>query len=386
MSQGPRRGVSLWMPLTPIALIVGLVALATIVSLPRGAATGAKPDERGPATSGPGPATAARSVVHALARLEPEAGIITVGARAGSRIEKIAVKEGDQVSAGAELAVLEGNAQAELQLQLAEAQKKNADTQRSLAREKLVVERQREDEQLDREDRIRKDRLESQAKVIDLAKRRLDTSKEIYKTMGQSAQGKVKYDLDMASYQAEAESYKAQQDLKELKEQQVNRELVVRRRKVEDKQLADDGPDADVLDRQVELARAGLDPFKVRAPAGGRILGVLAHVGEVSPGPLLYMGDLSAMTAVAEVYQSDVPDVKVGDPAEAVILGRKVTGKVTRIGRLVGKNTLASLDPRALQDRRVVTVIIRLDDAAPAADYVNMEVEVTIRPQRGATR
>jgi HlyD family secretion protein len=98
------------------------------------------------------------------------------------------------------------------------------------------------------------------------------------------------------------------------------------------------------------------------------------------------MGDLSAMTAVAEVYQSDVPEVKVGDPAEAVIQGRKVTGKVTRIGRLVGKNTLASLDPRALQDRRVVTVIIRLDDAAPAADYVNMEVEVTIRPQRGATQ
>ena len=92
------------------------------------------------------------------------------------------------------------------------------------------------------------------------------------------------------------------------------------------------------------------------------------------------------MVAVAEVYQADVPEVKVGDPAEAVILGRKVAGKVTRIGRMVGRNTLASLDPRALQDRRVVAVTIRLDDPAAAADYVNMEVEVTIRPQHGGPR
>ena len=87
------------------------------------------------------------------------------------------------------------------------------------------------------------------------------------------------------------------------------------------------------------------------------------------------------MVAIAEVYQSDLPEVKVGDPAEVVILGRKVAGKVTRISRLVGRNTLASLDPRALQDRRVVPVTIRLDDATAAADYVNMEVEVTIKPQ-----
>ena len=53
---------------------------------------------------------------------------------------------------------------------------------------------------------------------------------------------------------------------------------------------------------------------------------------------------------------------------------------------MVGKNGLASLDPRALQDRRVVAVTIRLDDAAAAADYVNMEVEVAIRPQHGGSR
>ena len=59
-----------------------------------------------------------------------------------------------------------------------------------------------------------------------------------------------------------------------------------------------------------------------------------------------------------------------------------MAGKVTKISRLVGKNSLANLDPRAPQDRRVIAVTIKLDDPAAAADYVNMEVEVKIRPRR----
>jgi hypothetical protein len=41
---------------------------------------------------------------------------------------------------------------------------------------------------------------------------------------------------------------------------------------------------------------------------------------------------------------------------------------------------VTSLDPRALQDRRVVEVTVRLDDAEPAARFVNMEVDVLIKP------
>jgi HlyD family secretion protein len=372
------------MPLTPIALFVSLAALVTIVSLPRDVSTGTKADDRATRPANPAsPAPVARSVVHALARLEPEGGLVTVGVRPGVRIERILVKDGDQVSSGAVLAVLEGHDQAELQVALAEAQKKNADSQRSSARRKLDIERKKLGLEREREDKLKKDRLDAQEKVVELARRKLDTSKKIYETMGQAAQGKVKYELDLAYYQAEADSLKAQLELKEL---QIAQDLIDRRRRLEDEALADDDLDSEVFDRQISLAREGLDQTTVRAPAAGRVLEVTAHVGEVSSGPLLYMGNVSAMAAVAEVYQSDVPEVKVGDPAEAVIQGRKVPGKVTRIGRLVGKNTLASLDPRALQDRRVVPVTIRLDDPGRAADYVNMEVEVTIRPQPGGSQ
>ena len=82
-----------------------------------------------------------------------------------------------------------------------------------------------------------------------------------------------------------------------------------------------------MLDRQIELARAAATRPTVLAPSAGRVLEVAAHAGEVSGGPLLSLGDLSAMVAIAEVYQSDVPEVKVGDPAEVVILGKKVAGQ-----------------------------------------------------------
>jgi HlyD family secretion protein len=357
-------------------MLACLAATAAVLPLLRGSVLRATAEEQASKTVSPlSPAAKSRGPVHALARLAPEAGIINVGVRPGIRIDRIDVKEGDDVAAGAELAVLEGRAQADVQVALAEAQKKNADDQRTLNRDKLALEREREDQ-------LKKDRLSTQERLVDIAKRRLDAAGEIYKVLGQSATGKVKYDLDMAYFQAEAEHLRAQIELKEL---QVAQDLTERSRKIEDRQVDTQAPDRAVLERQLEAARAARDQTVVLAPSGGRVLEVLAHAGEVSSsGVLLSLGDLSAMVAIAEVYQSDVPDVKVGDPAEAAIQGRRVAGKVTKVSRLVGRNTLASLDPRELQDRRVVPVTIRLDDAAAAAVYVNMEVEVTIRPQSQA--
>ena len=111
----------------------------------------------------------------------------------------------------------------------------------------------------------------------------------------------------------------------------------------------------------------------------------MAHAGEVSSGPLLAMGDLSAMVATAEVFQSDIPRLRPGDPATVQVLGQSVTGRVTLIGSIVGKNQLTNLDPRALQDRRVAKVTIGLDNPALAARFVNMEVEATIKPGAAST-
>ena len=186
---------------------------------------------------------------------------------------------------------------------------------------------------------------------------------------------------DMLSAQLRAELARTEIQLKEL---EASLDQLDSQRKLEDEQSADDSPESVVLDRQVELARADLASAEVRAPVTGRVLAVSVRAGEVSLGPLLTLGDVRTMVARTEVFQTNVLDVAVGDPAEVLILGHTVAGEVTRVGATVARNTLTSLDPADLADRRVVEVVVRLADPVLAARLVNMQVEVAIRKKASA--
>ena len=188
-------------------------------------------------------------------------------------------------------------------------------------------------------------------------------------------------DMRMVSAQLRAELSRTEIQLKEL---EASLDQLDSQRKLEDELNADDSPENLVLDRQVELARADLASAEARAPVAGRVLSVSIHPGEVSPGPLLTLGDVRTMVARAEVFQTNVLDVAVGDTAEVFILGRTVAGEVTRVGATVARNTINSLDPADLADRRVVDVLVRLADPALAARLVNMQVEVAIRKKATA--
>ncbi len=312
--------------------------------------------------------------VHALARLEPASGLIIVGARPGARIERIEVGPAEGVTPGQVLAILEGHDQALAQLALAEAQKTRALHQRSVQKQKLALER----EQFDK---LQKSKLESAMRVFS-SKQRFDEITKLYKELQPTLQGKDRFDLELRYFEAETQNLRGEL---EIKSYQVAEELAPRQRKLEDEELGEKGPDLDLLDRQTDLARAGLAQTEVRAAFGGRVLELMAHAGEVSSGPLLAMGDLSAMVATAEVFQTDIPRLRTGDPATVRVLDQSVTGKVTLIGSIVGKNQLTNLDPRALQDRRVVKVTIGLDNPALAARFVNMEVEAAIKPSAAST-
>jgi HlyD family secretion protein len=313
--------------------------------------------------------------VHALARLEPASGLIIVGARPGARIERIEVGSTDSVTPGQVLAILEGHEQARAQLAVAEAQKTRALHQRVVQKQKLALER----EQFDK---LQKSKLESAMRVFS-SKQRFDEITKLYKELQATLQGKDRFDLELRYFEAETQNLRG--DL-EIKSYQIAQELVPRQRKLEDEELGEKGPDLDLLDRQTDLARAGLSQTEVRAPLGGKVLELMAHAGEVSSGPLLALGDLSAMVATAEVFQTDILRIRTGDPATVQVLDYVVTGKVTLIGSIVGKNLLTNLDPRALQDLRVVKVTIGLDNQFLAARFVNMQVEAVIKPGTASAR
>jgi HlyD family secretion protein len=313
--------------------------------------------------------------VHALARLEPSSGLVVVGARPGARIERILTAQGDSVVPGQVLAILEGHDVARMQVGMAEARKKQVDHDRMLKKKKLVLEREQFDQ-------TQKAKLESARRVF-ASRQQFGLIESLHKQLADSKTRSLsdQFETEIKFFEAELQNLRGELEVKSF---EIAQQLTPRQRLIEDEELADTNPALEMLDRQIELARATLAETEIKAPIKGQVLEVQAHGGEISTGMLLTMGDLDAMVATADVDQADVPRLNLGDVASVQILDQAVAGKVTRKGSVVGKNQLTNIDPRALQDRRVVKVTIALDHPEPARGFMNMEVDVTIKAGEAA--
>jgi HlyD family secretion protein len=148
--------------------------------------------------------------------------------------------------------------------------------------------------------------------------------------------------------------------------------------------------DIAVAQANLEAARAGLAGAQqdlnrafVRAPERGKVLDINVRTGE-RPGTagIIDLGDTSQMTVEAEVYQTMIGRVTIGDPAtvSADALGQDLTGVVSAIGLEIGRQSITSDDPAANTDARVVDVIVTLDAASSplAAAFTNLETVVRI--------
>jgi HlyD family secretion protein len=127
--------------------------------------------------------------------------------------------------------------------------------------------------------------------------------------------------------------------------------------------------------------QAELDRAYIRAPFAGRILDVHAKVGElVGAHGVLEIGRVQQMYAIAEVYETDIRHVKVGQKARvrSDALPKPITGTVTRIRPKVQKLDEIGTDPAARKDARIIEVEVKLDDSAAAAALSLLQVEVEI--------
>jgi HlyD family secretion protein len=136
---------------------------------------------------------------------------------------------------------------------------------------------------------------------------------------------------------------------------------------------------------RADLARAqqDLERAYVRAPEDGTILDINARVGErPSNSGIIDLGDTTNMTVEAEVYQTMIGRVSIGDPVtvSAEALGADLTGVVSAIGLEIGRQSITSSDPAANTDARVVDVIILLDapSSQQAGRFTNLEAVVRI--------
>ncbi|MCP9803158.1 efflux RND transporter periplasmic adaptor subunit [Cyanobium sp. T1G-Tous] len=132
---------------------------------------------------------------------------------------------------------------------------------------------------------------------------------------------------------------------------------------------------------QAELAKA-----TIRAPFGGTVFKINAYPGDkVGDEGILELGDSSRMGVIAEVYQTDRGGITLGQRAVISADGfpnKQMEGKVVEIARQVSRQSVFSGQAGENLDRRVFEVKIGLGpEAAAMASAINyLQVNVLFEP------
>ena len=345
--------------------------------------------------------TPKRVKVVALGRLEPVGEVVGIGATIGDRVNRIVVKEGEFVHADQPLVYLESHAERLAQRdfvasRLAEAGER-LDAERKYA-QTLIEEARIAIEQLERPADLEIEAQQANVRLLEakLASANIDLDR-LVGLERKSAISAQKTDQQTLLVKRDREELNtAQLQLKRLEaNREINRKLARKRLLTAKAGLAkaESAIPVDSLRKQLRLAEAQLASSVIRAPLDGEILKVSMRAGETLAGrPILEMGDTRRMCAIAEVYQSDVGLVRVGQRAvvRSPALPGPLTGKVDRIAKTVSKNDIFGIDPGADRDARVVEVIVLLDESEPASDLVRLQVDVEIdlrgTPEGGPAR
>ncbi|MFI4852633.1 MAG: efflux RND transporter periplasmic adaptor subunit [Gimesia chilikensis] len=135
----------------------------------------------------------------------------------------------------------------------------------------------------------------------------------------------------------------------------------------------------------LEIAKEDLRNTEVRSPISGEILRIHARAGErIGDAGLLDVGDTSVMDVVAEVYEGDIAQVRIGQHAKVRVptLGEDLwlAGEVVCKDLVVARQDLFDNDPVADIDSRIVEVRIRLsaEDSVKVAGLANARAEFVI--------
>ncbi|EKV00132.1 ABC exporter membrane fusion protein, DevB family [Leptolyngbya sp. PCC 7375] len=134
----------------------------------------------------------------------------------------------------------------------------------------------------------------------------------------------------------------------------------------------------------VEQAKAELELAYVRVPRAGQVLKINTRPGEIITNQgILELGQTQQMYAIAEVYETDISRVHLGQKATITsdAIPYTLQGTVNEIGLQIGKQEVFSTNPAFDVDARVVEVKIRLnpEDSQKVSGLTNLRVETVIK-------
>jgi HlyD family secretion protein len=361
-----------------------------------------KPIPNGEPGQSAGPS--AKDKVTALGRLQPEGGVIPVYGPPGDRIAKFyPLAPGAPLKAGDPIAELASRKDRLLEVQVAETQLTEAKTARDAA-ERAGKQKIRAAEAELNQAKANKvsDLAAIDAKLAYLKVQTDAAAKQVSRLKGLRDKGVTvadedieKADLLKAQADAEQTATKATRDKTQTtyEETEKSAQAKIDAAKAELEEALARAP-IKSSEEKVQLAKQVADLTVIKAPVAGTVLKVTGRAGQpTGVEPILQMADLSKMTAVAEVYESDLERlaawVRAGPvPAEVTnpALPKPLKGAVKSeadITRMIARNQVLPMGPREDSDRRVVEVVVHLDAAstADAARFVGLQVTVAFAPK-----
>ena len=134
----------------------------------------------------------------------------------------------------------------------------------------------------------------------------------------------------------------------------------------------------------VKRAAADLALASVRAPVDSHILKIHTRPGEIVNNlGIAELGQTDQMYAVAEIYETDIEKVRIGQRATVTskAFSGKLQGTVINVGLQVSKQDILNANPTADTDHKVVEVKIRINNVADnlrVAGLTNLQVQVAI--------
>ncbi len=298
--------------------------------------------------------------IAALGHVEPEDGVVKVGGRSlsgqPSLVAELRVKERDYVRAGQVLAVLNSRDQMQAAWRQAEAQTKVAET-------RLL-------------------QVRAGAKAADVA----GEEAEISRLEAELSNAKAefgRFEQLRGEGIVSASAFEAARLTVATRTQMLAQARERLKSFTEVRQVDIDVAESELLAAVAAATRAQAEyeAAVIRSPYNGHVVKIHARRGEeIGVEGLIELGRTDRMFAIAEVSETDIGRVKVGQ--RATITGASITeklqGTVDQIGMKIGRNAMFHTDPVSFSDSRIIEVKILLDENNNVAGLIDAQVKAVI--------
>ena len=369
------------------AIALALAALGASIWFVLGRSNNTAPTATTPATNATSTKEQARAI-SALGRLEPQGEVIKVASPSAlgtSRIVKLMIKEGDIVKQGQVIAILDSYDRSVAAL--LQAQSQAQESERNLAKIRAGAKggdiAAQEGNVLAAATNIKA--VEANAVRInaelEIAGRDYNRFLQVYKEGAVSQTVLDTYRLRVETLQGQLAQ--AQQQVQQAQFQLSQSQGLlssVREVRPTDVEFAEAQLQTAIVN--IKKAEVDLDLAQVRAPIDGQVLKVNSKIGEVvsQTNGVVDLGNTNQMYVVAEIYETDIGKIKVGQKAviQSEAFEGEITGKVDRIGLRIAKNDVLGTDPAAKTDVRIIEVKIKLDDSKKVSGLTNLQVRVKV--------